>query len=73
LGHRYGDGEVKSVGFNDTNITAALVIHCFTWRGKLHLSLGYNEVFHEAGFVEEYLLAVKHNVLGHLGLTNSDR
>lgn len=72
LGHRYGDVEVKNVGFNDTNITAALVIHCFTWRGKLHLSLGYNEVFHEAGFVEEYLLAVKNNVLANLGLTSSE-
>ncbi|KAJ5671692.1 hypothetical protein N7507_000819 [Penicillium longicatenatum] len=72
LGHRYGDVEVKTVRFNDTNITAALVIHCFTWREKLHLSLGYNEVFHEAGFVEEYLLAVKNNVLGNLGLANSE-
>ncbi|KAJ5526284.1 hypothetical protein N7494_012934 [Penicillium frequentans] len=72
LGHRYGDVKVKNVGFNDTIITAALVIHCFTWRGKLHLSLGYNEVFHEAGFVEEYLLAVKNNVLANLGLTNSE-
>ncbi|KAJ6095647.1 hypothetical protein N7486_006393 [Penicillium sp. IBT 16267x] len=70
LGHRYGELEVKRVGFNDTNITAALIIHCFTWRGKLHLSLGYNEVFHEAGFVEEYLSAVKNNVLGNLGLAS---
>lgn len=72
LGHRYGDVEVKGVGFNDTNITAALVIHCFTWRGQLHLSLGYNEVFHQAGFVEEYLSGVKQNVLANLGLTSND-
>ncbi|KAJ5928660.1 hypothetical protein N7466_007616 [Penicillium verhagenii] len=68
LGRRFGDLGVEHVEFLDTNVTRALVIHCFTWKEELHVSLGHNEAFYEDEFVEDYLLAVRENVLENLGL-----
>ncbi|KAL2830881.1 hypothetical protein BDW59DRAFT_158316 [Aspergillus cavernicola] len=57
--NQYGPIAVKDVCFVNTNLTQSITIVVFTWKGQLHLSAEYNEVYYTAGFVDNFLLRVK--------------
>ncbi|KAI0521013.1 hypothetical protein F5B22DRAFT_34054 [Xylaria bambusicola] len=65
---KYGDVNVENVWLGVQAVTPQLVVHTWSWNGRLHISACYNESFYEAAFVKQWLEEVKTNLLKNLGV-----
>ncbi|OTB16940.1 hypothetical protein K445DRAFT_36957, partial [Daldinia sp. EC12] len=63
---RYGDFEVRNVALAVHMLSPQLYVHAWSWGGEMRVSICYNEAFYEERFVQEWLEAVKANLLKNL-------
>ncbi|KAJ6014299.1 hypothetical protein N7540_008890 [Penicillium herquei] len=67
--HQYGDVEVEHVSYNNSVLGKQTPTEVFTWGGKMHISANFNEAFYTREFMEAFLLSVKENAFGNLGIS----
>ena len=71
LAAKHGDnGEIEVLDFwvGVEMLTRQIMCYLWTWRGKMRLSLCYNQAFYETAFVEEFLSRVKDALIDGLDL-----
>ena len=70
----YGNGriEVSSFWLGVNVLSKQLMFYTWTFRGKLELSVCYNESFYDAAFIDEFMDQVKGVLIGELGLSTCD-
>ncbi|KAI0426736.1 hypothetical protein F5Y09DRAFT_350909 [Xylaria sp. FL1042] len=63
---QYGDFTVQNVWLGVHTLIPQLVVHTWSWKGSLRISIFYNESFYEATLVEAWLEKFKVNLFANL-------
>ncbi|KAJ5946529.1 hypothetical protein N7454_003368 [Penicillium verhagenii] len=64
--HQYSDFVVKNIFFTFYMLSQQVYIHCWSWRGDLHISASYNESYYTPEYVAKFLKALKDNLVDNL-------
>ncbi|KAI1140608.1 hypothetical protein F5Y05DRAFT_279534 [Hypoxylon sp. FL0543] len=69
---KYGDVTAQNVWLAVQMLSPQLYVHTWSWRGRLHISICYNEAFYKADFVKMWLKKLKDNLLTNLNVEDTE-